>query len=204
MTCREHEAQLVDRARGELEPSAAPSLDQHLGNCPACAARLAREMALTADLRLLAAATAGAGPRDGLEQELLRQFALQAGGEPTPRAGAARGGAYRPAWPAWVAAAASVAILAGAAAWRWAPGRTRPSTRSSWAWRAPSRASWRPRSSTRRASRGRSRGGRRTWTTRRRRSRSVGYRRTRQPHLCGPGAETVRIPGQRAGTGAGV
>lgn len=125
MTCRDYESSLLDRARGVLAPEAARALEEHLRHCQACAARLDGEIALTADLRALAAATAGMGPSECLEETLLEQFSSHS----RPRAGAtmkasevaAPAAAARPAarWRGWLAAAAAVLVMAGAAAaWR--------------------------------------------------------------------------------------
>lgn len=52
-----------------------PAVERHVEGCPGCAQRLASERALSNSLRAFANTTAHAGPREGLEADLLAALA---------------------------------------------------------------------------------------------------------------------------------
>lgn len=109
MSCRTVRTALVDRARNAAEsPAAAAQLDGHLAACPACRDALARETALTHDLRDLAGSAAGAGAMPELEARLLAAFERQRQIGSLPRWMAA---------PRRALAAAAAVVLVSAAAW---------------------------------------------------------------------------------------
>jgi hypothetical protein len=111
MNCHEHEAELVDLARG-IEPDAATHarLRTHLDGCAACAARLAREQALTAELKHLADATPAPAPSASAETRLLQAFAARHAGARASAPAPAR----REALSHWWLAAATVVLATGA------------------------------------------------------------------------------------------
>ena len=109
MKCHEYESAIVDLARGvPRQPAGDAALHGHLEECRECTARLARERALTAGLRGLAASTE---IPDGtaLEARLLVQFDREVV-VIADRAGSSQ---------RWFAAAAVLVMVVGlAAAWR--------------------------------------------------------------------------------------
>lgn len=121
MTCRDFEADIVELARGvEIGADAAERLHQHLEQCPACTARLARERQLTAALKAMDRAQPSSEGAAAIEAELLAAFAAQQ--TATMRQPAApRPAPARPQMRAWLAAAAVIvlAVAAWQAAARW-------------------------------------------------------------------------------------
>jgi len=87
------------------------ALDAHLNECAACRAYVQQQQGLTCELERLAAATAGVGTRQRLEEQLLD--ALRAGHTGHPAAGAVMTASTRRWVPIAAAAAAMLAILAG-------------------------------------------------------------------------------------------
>jgi anti-sigma factor RsiW len=111
MTCKPYEDAIVDLGRNrDVDDRVAAAVESHAARCPSCAARLARERALTAGMRALAGSAQHEGAPEALAGSLLETFASrhQAGGEPLT------------GWRSWIAAAAAVVILVTglAAAWR--------------------------------------------------------------------------------------
>jgi hypothetical protein len=107
MTCRDLDDALLDVARGTAAgPGSVAAVESHAEHCARCAARLARERELTAGLRALAASTASEEGTPDLEQQLMQAFAQL---HPDQEATGLR--AHR-----WIAAAAAVAVVAGATA----------------------------------------------------------------------------------------
>lgn len=106
MKCSEFEIGIDDLLRAERDGSAPDSeAIAHASECEACAALLASERQLSADLRELAAAQSNAGASEFASQKLLAAFRAQAQ-EQRP---------VRPVWSLnwrWGAAAATLALFA--------------------------------------------------------------------------------------------
>jgi hypothetical protein len=116
MSCDAYVEPIVDLARGTaIEEETMARLQAHLAQCTACTAQLRREQTLTAGLAAVATAMRGARPSGALEGRLEQAFrerhAMLSIGD-------------RSGWRPWMAAAAAVIVLAGAAvAWRPVTGR---------------------------------------------------------------------------------
>jgi hypothetical protein len=116
MSCREHEADIVELARGAgLDAEAEARLRGHLTGCAGCAALLAREQRMTSALREVAEAAPQPSGSDAIEAQLLQAFAAQHADESRRASSSRRPVTVRPAW-GWLAAAA-VLVLA-AVLWR--------------------------------------------------------------------------------------
>lgn len=106
MKCSEFETGIDDLLRAERNGSAPDSeAIAHAGECEACAALLASERQLSADLRELAASQTNAGASDMTGQKLLAAFRTQAQEQRS----------VRPLWSLnwrWGAAAATLAVFA--------------------------------------------------------------------------------------------
>ncbi len=124
MSCRDYEDDLLDLARGLLADGRRERLSEHTANCAACAARLGREVEVSAALRALADATSERQPSPGVETRLLEQAARLWPAEvvapssivnsPSSSPRQARG-EWR--W-LWAAAAVFALVAGGAAGWR--------------------------------------------------------------------------------------
>jgi hypothetical protein len=112
MSCHEHEADIVDVARGSgLNAEVEARLRGHLTGCAACAARLAREQRMTSALREVAEAAPQPSRYDAIEAQLLQAFAAQHADESRRASSSPRPVAVRPAW-GWLAAAAMMVLAA--------------------------------------------------------------------------------------------
>jgi hypothetical protein len=101
---------IVDLARGAvMAADAEAKVRGHVAECPACAAMLQREEALTRGLRDLAEAASDAGPSAAMEAALLRAFAAahrRRGVGETP--GLVKPQTSPGQWQPWMAAAAAL------------------------------------------------------------------------------------------------
>ena len=133
MNCREFEVDVVDLARGAgMSAAAAERLGEHLGQCAGCAARLARERALTTALQAVAADVSPSTRTDAIEAHLLAAFTERQAATGAGTARRSRSAVATPAAWGWLAAAAvlvlAVGVWQGAARWRSEPAATTAST----------------------------------------------------------------------------
>jgi hypothetical protein len=129
MNCRDVEAHIVELARGAgPEVADEEGLGRHLDECPACAARLARQRQLTAALQDLSRMAEPSPRAASIEAELLRAFARQQD-EARPKLRAVRPVLAAAAARPWLAAAAAlllaVVVWQGVVRWR-SPDASRP------------------------------------------------------------------------------
>jgi hypothetical protein len=111
MSCHDYEADIVDLARG-MGPDGprGAAAKAHMKSCPGCAARFEQEEQLTAGLRALAGRACDVEPNHEGERRLLEMFAACQETRPDAgRTGIGQSGL------AWLAAAASLALVIGAA-----------------------------------------------------------------------------------------
>ena len=76
MTCKPYDDAIVDLGRNrDVDDRVAAAVESHAAGCPSCAARLARERALTAGMRALAGSAQHEGASEALAGSLLATFA---------------------------------------------------------------------------------------------------------------------------------
>jgi hypothetical protein len=108
VTCHQLQDALLDHARGVLVAAGSrAAIESHLEHCRTCAAEYARQRALTVELRAVAESSAHQAAPRALEQRVLD--ALVARQAQSTEVVSTR----RAAAPGWLAAAASLAVLAG-------------------------------------------------------------------------------------------
>ena len=113
MTCQDSKEPVVERARGSAAgPGTAAAVDSHLEHCAQCAALFERERALSQELRALADSARGEEGSATLADRVMAGFAARHAAPPV-----ARGPGMLTGGRGWLAAAAAILVVGGAAAW---------------------------------------------------------------------------------------